>query len=249
MDLGLKGCTLYYRRRVEDMPVAETPENASPEQVAKAEAVRRKLLKNFADKYMFQFQSQRAPIGYLTTDGHIEGLRMAETQLQNARVVVVESMACNIQAPLVVSSIGSIPEPIPGVEMSGETFKVQNENTGELDGSEGIFVVGNAVTGKGNILVSRKHGRIVSQRMLEKYLLGTASGYEEVLANAAEVTKERVAAVAARLSGQAPLPPERVSALLSKVDILQKRVRYSGNYREWIDASRNPDLRLRPLTA
>jgi len=57
-DLGLRGCTLYYRRRIEDMPFTEMEYDATPEQKARAEATRRKLLKNFADKYMFQFQSQ-----------------------------------------------------------------------------------------------------------------------------------------------------------------------------------------------
>ncbi len=237
-DLRLKGCTLYYRRRVEDMPVVEIPENANPERVIKAEATRRKLLRNFADKYMFQFQGQQACVGYLVRDGHIEGLRMAETQIRNDQVTVLDSIARDVSTQLVISSIGSIPESIRGIEMSGETFRIKNNDTGELEGLEGIFVVGNAVTGKGNILASRKHGRTVSQRMLEQYLLGTASGYEEVLSEAAAETKERVTAVAARISRQAPLPPERVSALLSKVESLQNRVGYSGNYREWIEASR-----------
>jgi hypothetical protein len=210
--------------------------------MAKAEATRRKLLKNFSDKYLFQFQSQRACVGYLARNGQIEGLQMAQTQLHNGRVIVLDSTAQVVPTQLVISSIGSIPEPIHGVEMSGETFAIGNEETGELDGLEGVFVVGNAVTGKGNILVSRKHGRTVSQRMLEQYLLGTASGYEEVFAEAASVTKERVAAVAARLSGQAPLPAERVSSLLSKVEALQARIGYAGNYREWIEASRSRPL-------
>ncbi len=237
-DLGLKGCTLYYRRRVEDMPVVEIPENANAERVTKAEATRRKLLKNFADKYMFQFQGQRACVGYSARDGHIEGLRMAETLIRNGQVTVLDSTACNVPTQLVISSIGSIPESIRGVEMCGETFRINNNDSGELEGLEGVFVVGNAVTGKGNILASRKHGRTVSQRMLEQYLLGTASGYEEVLSEAAAETKERVKAVAARIARQAPMPPERVSALLSKVESLQNRVGYSGNYREWIEASR-----------
>ncbi len=238
-DIGLQGCTLYYRRRVEDMPFTEMPENATPEQVAKAEATRRKLLKNFADKYMFQFYSQRAPVGYLAKDSRLEGLRMAATQIRDGRAVILDSTAYDVPAELVISSIGSIPEAIPGIEMSSEVYRINDDSTGELEGSEGIFVVGNAVTGKGNILVSRKHGRTVSQRMLEQYLLGAASGYEEVFADAAAATKNRVEAVAARLSGQTPLPPEHVSAILAQVQALQRRVGYCG-YRQWIEESRRP---------
>jgi hypothetical protein len=236
-DLGLQGCTLCYRRRIEDMPLTESPEKGNPEQAAKAEATRRKLLNNFADKYLFQFQSQRAPVGYIARNGHLEGLRLAATQVCGRGVKVLDSTAYETPARLVISSIGSIPEPIPGIQMSGETYRIKNDH-GELEGSEGIFVVGNAVTGKGNILASRRHGRTVSQRMLEQYLLGNASGYEEVLLDAAALAKKEAEAVAARLSGQTPLPPERISSLLSRVEFLQNRAGYCGDYHQWIEATR-----------
>jgi hypothetical protein len=122
--------------------------------------------------------------------------------------------------------------------MSGEVYKIKDDLTGELEGAPGIFVVGNAVTGRGNILVSRKHGRTVSQRMIEQYLLGVASGYEEVFQRAENEARGKIAAVADRLSGQAPLQPEKVADLLSKIELQQKRVGYSGNYRQWIDGTR-----------
>ena len=34
-SLGIKGCLLVYRRRQQDMPLAQPPENATPEQLAK----------------------------------------------------------------------------------------------------------------------------------------------------------------------------------------------------------------------
>src|SRR6201987_5596311 len=36
-ELGVKGCLLIYRRREQDMPLAQPPDNATPEQVAKTE--------------------------------------------------------------------------------------------------------------------------------------------------------------------------------------------------------------------
>ncbi len=36
-DLGVKGCLLIYRRREQDMPLAQPPDNATPEQIAKTE--------------------------------------------------------------------------------------------------------------------------------------------------------------------------------------------------------------------
>ena len=39
-DLDVKGYLLIYRRREQDMPLAQPPENATPEQIAKTEAIR-----------------------------------------------------------------------------------------------------------------------------------------------------------------------------------------------------------------
>ncbi|MFI5341578.1 MAG: hypothetical protein ACHQ7N_17285 [Candidatus Methylomirabilales bacterium] len=49
-----------------------------------------------------------------------------------------------------------------------------------------------------------------------------------------------MSAVADRLSGQAPLPWERVADILTKVEALQARVGYPGEYRQWIERFRPP---------
>ena len=239
-DLGLEGCTLIYRRRVEDMPVADPPENATPQQMEKTRATRRKLLHHFAEKYLFHFQDQRVPVGYLTDGDRLAGLTLAATEVKDGRAVIREGTQEAMAAGMVVSSIGSIPEPIPGMEMRGEVYRIKDEHTGEVEGLARVFAVGNAVTGKGNILVSLKHGRVVSQHMLEHYLLGTASGYEEVLADAAGEARRKADVVAERLGGQAPLPGEVVAEILARVRTLQTRVGYSGDYRAWIQRVRPP---------
>ncbi|MBI2116991.1 MAG: hypothetical protein HYT85_18190 [candidate division NC10 bacterium] len=240
--LGLKGCTLIYRRRVEDMPLAEIPEDATPEQTEKTRATRRRLLRTFAEKYLFSFQDQRVPVGYLADGDRLAGLTLAATEVKDGRAVTRSGTEQSAPSRMVVSSIGSIPEPIPGVEMRGEMYRIKDRGTGEVEGLNGVFAVGNAVTGKGNILASLKHGRVVSQHMLEYYLLGTASGYEEVLADAATEAREKVGAVADRLAGQARLPGERVTGILDRVKSLQDRVGYPGDYRQWIDRVRLPQV-------
>jgi NADPH-dependent glutamate synthase beta subunit-like oxidoreductase len=241
-DLGLRGCTLSYRRRVEDMPLAEAPDNATPQQVEKTRATRRKLLQNFAEKYLFTFLDQRVPVGYLADGDRLVGLRVAATEVKDGRAVTLQGTEQEAPSPLVVSSIGSIPEPIPGIGMQGDVYRIRDEMTGEVEGLPGVFAVGNAVTGKGNILVSLKHGRVVSQHMLEHYLLGTASGFEEVLAGAAAEARDKVGAVAARLAGQTPLSGERVADVLSRVQARQERVGYPGDYRAWIERVRLPRI-------
>lgn len=234
-DLGLTGCSLIYRRHVEDMPLAEIPEGAAPAQVEKAQATRRRLLQNFADKYAFVFQDQRAPVGFLADGDRLTGLSVAATEVKDGRAAALDGTAREVRSRMVVSSIGSVPEPIPGVQMRGETYCIKDPQTGEVEGADGVFAVGNAVTGKGNILASLKHGRVVSQHMLEHYLLGTASGYEEVLAGAATEAQEKVRAVADRLTGQGPLSGEQVADIMAKVKALQARVGYPGDYRQWIE--------------
>ncbi|MFI5341579.1 MAG: hypothetical protein ACHQ7N_17290 [Candidatus Methylomirabilales bacterium] len=166
-DLGLKGCSLIYRRRIEDMPLAEVPEGATPSQMEKTRTTRRRLLQNFAEKYLFAFQDQRAPVGYLVDGDRLAGLTLAATEVKGGRAVTLGQTAHEVPSRMVVSSIGSIPEPIQKVQMRGETYRIKDPRTGEVEGLDGVFAVGNAVTGKGNILASLKHGRVVSQHMLE----------------------------------------------------------------------------------
>ena len=203
-DLGVKGCTLYYRRRVEDMPLAEPPDNPTPEQIAKIGMVRRKLLQNFLDKYLFAFQERHVPAGLIAEGDRLVGLKFAETEVKDGKVAIKPGSEKEVRAPVVISSIGSIPEPLQGIEMRGELYRIKDENTGEVEGLPGVFALGNAVTGKGNIQVSLKHGQLVALHVL-KYL-----------------------------EGQPCLPSTKVAAIEAKIKALQEKVGYSGSYREWI---------------
>ncbi len=241
-DLGIRGCTLTARRPVGDMPLAEMPEGATPEQAAKTRATRRKLLQNFVDKYLFQVLDRTIPVGYLTRDDRLAGLRLAAVEIKDEGPVPVPGSHEDHPAPLVISSIGSIPEAIPGLRMKGSLYRIRDLKTGEVEELPGVFAIGNAVTGRGNILISQKHGRLVSQNMLEHYLLGSGSGYEEVLEGAAAAAREKVEAVSEHLQARTPLPPEKVTEILSRVATLQERVSYPGDYRAWIAQVRSPQV-------
>ena len=237
-DLDLKGCTLIYRRQVEDMPLAEVEAGAAPEQIEQARLTRRKLFGNFEQKYMFRIREWHTPVALIAEAGRIDGLRLARTERRNGSLVTLPENGIEARSPLVVSSIGSVLEPIPGVPMDGETYRIRDEMTGEIDGLDHVFAVGNAVTGRGNILASRRHGRLVSQHMLENYLMGTASGYEETLASAASGTAARVREVADRIARQAPVSRERRDAILARIRKLQDRVGYPGDYADWLNRIR-----------
>jgi hypothetical protein len=210
-DLGVKGCTLYYRRRVEDMPLQEPPDNPTPEQMAKTGMVRRKLLQNFLDKYLFTFHERHAPVAPIVEGDGLAGLRFAETEVKDGKATIKPGSEKEVRAPLVISSIGSIPEPLQGIEMKGELYRIKDENSGEVEGLPGVFALGNAVTGKGNIQISFKHGRLVGLHVCEY------------------------------LRGQPALTPTKVAAIEAEIKSLQEKVGYSGNYKEWIAKPRHFD--------
>jgi NADPH-dependent glutamate synthase beta subunit-like oxidoreductase len=238
--LGMRGCLLISRRPMEDLPLSEMPPGATPEQAAATRGRRRKLLQGFLDKYLFRFMDRTVAVDYLADGDRLAGLRLAAVEIGDEGPVPVPDSHENFPAPLVVSSIGSIPEPVPGLQMQGSLYRIRDLRTGEVDGLDGVFAVGNAATGRGNILVSQKHGRLVSQNMLEHYLAGTSSGYEEVLTEAAGAARARVEAVMGRLAQRSPQPASRVAAILARVQTLQDRVGYPGSYAEWIDRVRPP---------
>jgi hypothetical protein len=112
----------------------------------------------------------------------------------------------------VISSIGSIPEPIEGIETKGELFRFTDWELGRLDGHPNVFSAGNVVTGKGNIVASRKHAAAVASRVAE------------------EIAKLPAASDAAL---------ERVRA---RVRERQRAVGYTGDFASWMAKVTPPDL-------
>ena len=80
--LGLKGCRLYYRRRIKDMPLATVPPDATPERREKVYMAREKILRNFQEKFLFSMHECQAPSGVVTENGRLVGIifevRLAE---------------------------------------------------------------------------------------------------------------------------------------------------------------------------
>lgn len=186
-DLGLEGCTIYYRRRIEDMPLADAPPNATPEKVTKFETVRTRILEKARSKLLFKVEPLWSPIGLLTEGEKLAGLRFARTRLdQNGKAAIVPGDVRNADAPLVISSIGSIPEPIEGLPMDGELLRLEDVNNGKVVTFENVFGCGNVVTGKGNLVASRKHSASVAGYLAEKVATVNSSNTDTILQKTAE---------------------------------------------------------------
>ena len=243
--LGMRGATLFYRRRIEDMPLSEIPEDADPVRRQKLEALRRRIVDKAVQKYCFQVQAQRVPVGLLVAHDRLVGLRFQQTRVEGGTAVPVDGAIDEVRAPLVVSSIGSVPEPMPGIKQDGVLYRYADQDLGRLEGYDTVFGIGNVVTGKGNIMVSRRHSIEVSALLIEHFLgldSGEHTGEEDLLLAPIEVSDEAAARVAAIVERRPPLSAAKVEEVLARVRARQRVVGHTGTYREWIERVTPPDL-------
>ncbi len=243
--LGLRGATLLYRRRTEDMPLAEMPDDADDARREKIASTRRRILQKAMQKYLFNVMPLRVPVGLLTRGDRLIGLRVQRTRGAGGRAVAVDGAFEDVHAPLVVSSIGSVPEPLEGVEQDGHLYRWADPDLGRLGGYDSVFSTGNVVTGKGNILASRKHSVRVTTHVIEEYLGlsdGRHEGEEAMLEMATEEGDAAAAEVVATLERKSPLAPEAVEALLARVAARRAAVGWTSSYRDWLDRVTPPDL-------
>ena len=236
-SLGLKGCTLLYRRSIGEMPVASARDD-SPAEKVRAAGVREKLLGLATAKFLFKVRPHAVARKLVVDNGMVVGLVVARTEYQGKKLVTVEGSDETIATPLVVSSIGSIPMPIAGIPMDGEFYKYDDWNVGKLTGYEGVFALGNVVTGKGNIAVSRKHGKFIADHVMASYL-GVAAPGEKVdavaaaTAAAAAAKAEQAAKVADHVNGRPALAAEAVASIRRRVAERQKAIGFES-YKGWI---------------
>ena len=235
-SLGLRGATLFYRRRLEDMPLTDIPDDADVARRQKFESTRRRILEKAMQKYRFHVQPQRMPVGLLVEGDRLVGLRFQQTRVENGQVILIEGAIEEVRAPLVISSIGSIPAPLPGIPQKGEVYDFADLEFGRLAGYDTVFGAGNVVTGKGNILASRKHSLQVGTHVVEQFLgLGEDHVGEEVMLDAITgAVDDSVERIAAWIRGRPPLDADKVEAILRRVRARQEEVGYTGSYLDWI---------------
>ncbi len=245
-ELGLRGATLVYRRRAEDMPLLDMPEDATPERAEKVRNARQRVLNKAMDKYLFRFEPLLAPESAIEEDGELVGLVLRRTRIENGRVVPTDETT-ELRGREFISSIGSIPEPIEGIPTRGELFDFTDWDTGRLADYPSVFSVGNVVTGKGNIVASRKHAAHVSEEAIEHFLGLDETGRESesALLDAAPstATREQARATADHVAEVAPpLEPEDRARILERVRERQAAVGYDGDFKAWIERVTPPDF-------
>ena len=203
-ELGIQGATLYYRRRAEDMPlVSSDADNAS--RAAKLEATRVKLLTKVLEKYLVHFQGLSSPVAPIVEGDRLVGVRFQKNAQVDGKLVATDEHF-DVPTKLVISSIGSIPELIPGLPAKGELYLWKDWETGELDAAGDVHGLGNVLTGKGNIVESRKSSKKVMGNLIEQAL------------------------------AKPPIDDAAVRRIRAWVDARWAAVGYPGDYGAWIAA-------------
>ena len=240
-ELGVKGCLLVYRRREQDMPLAQPPDNATSEQIAKTEQIRQKILRLARAKYLFRFQDRRLTTGIVVENGRLAGLKLVETKIEGRKAEPIPGSEHELRAPLVISSIGSVPEKLPGINMKGEYYTFAGEDVPRYTAMERVFGVGNVVTGQGNIRVSLVHSQKVTKRVVDcmksddENAGAGAGSVEQQVASATDANGKQMEVIP-QLSGDQMAEVER------QVHALQQKVGFTSDYDSWIAKVTPPDL-------
>ncbi len=233
-DLGVAPCKLYYRRRVLDMPLSDIAPDAPPKRAEAMRAARAKILDKAQRKYLFEFEELRVPTGLIIEDGRMVGVQMSRTEVVDGQVRTLPDSASPVPAPLTISSIGSIPEQIPGIPSKGEVYAYIDATVGLLDdGPTAVYAAGNVLTGKGNIKDSLESGTFVGIHVAEAYL--GLNGDDVPLAEGARKEAGRQGErIADAMTARPGLGPEQVAEVMRRVRERQRAIGYEGNYRAWI---------------
>jgi ferredoxin/flavodoxin---NADP+ reductase len=231
--LGIEGATIYYRRRVQDMPIA-FPKDDSPEQLEKTSRVREKMVQILAQKYLLRVKDCHIPVESLSDGERLTGLRFRKSRMEDGRLKEIAGSEYDVPARLVVSSIGSVPEPQPGIPTRGELYDYADESTGALRGLTGVFGLGNVLTGKGNIHDSRENAREISTQVLSSYLGLSDEREADPLADAHASRRTQIEPLVARATLAPKATPEQLRAFFSPLFAHWQELDYAGDYPAWI---------------
>jgi hypothetical protein len=172
------------------------------------------------------------------------GLKVAETLVEGRKANPIPGSEHELRALLVISSIGSVPEMIPGVASKGEYYDWKDWEMPRYAGNDRVFGVGNVVTGQGNIRVSLVHSQKVTERLLAEYI-GVAEGDGDLSALSAPAEARGVAqaeAVRTQIAALPKLSDAQFAALEARLRAAQAKVGYGGDYDAWIAKVTPPDL-------
>lgn len=223
------------------MPLAQPPDNATPEQIAKTEMVRQKMLRLARDKFLFRVQDRRLTTGIIVENGRLAGLKVVETKIEGRKADPIPGSEHELRAPLVVSSIGSVPEKLSGINMNGEYYTFSGNDLPRYTAMDRVFGVGNVVTGQGNIRVSLVHSQKVTKRLVN-CMEGCDGNAGAGVGSAEQQVKSAMDAIEKQMEVIPQLSNEQMAKVERQVHALQQKVGFTADYDSWIAKVTPPDL-------
>jgi len=194
------------------------------------------------DKYLFRFQERRLTTGIVAENGRLVGIKAVETKIDGRKAEPIPGSEHEIRAPLVISSIGSVPEKLPGMNMKGDYYTFNDGDLPRYSAMDRVFGVGNVVTGQGNIRVSLVHSQKVTKRVVE-YCTKVGDGNAEAAnAGAERQVASEMDAIEKRIEGIPPLSENQMAAVERQVHALQEKAGFTSDYDAWIAKVTPPDL-------
>jgi hypothetical protein len=166
---------------------------------------------------------------------------VVETKIEGRKADPIPGSEHELRAPLVVSSIGSVPEKLSGINMNGEYYTFSGQDLPRYTPMDRVFGVGNVVTGQGNIRVSLVHSQKVTKRVVDCMTgddgnAGAGSGSaEQQVANAMDAIGKQIEVIPQLSDGQ-------MAQVERQVHALQQKAGFTSDYDSWIAKVTPPDL-------
>lgn len=249
-ELGVEPCTLFYRRDAEDMPLYPR-KKATPEGIDQARRVSKKLLDNYTAKYLFKFEGRSVPKAIIEQDEKFKGMTFQRIDIQDGRLIELAGDTFNVKTDLLISSIGSLPEETESLPITDNYLKTHGEFGVLVEGFENVFAVGNVVTGRGNILESRKHGREITDMIIDEHLEPLSlpdplsEKYEDLFRDIEGEVKQKINSIDTTIAETDLHSNEEINFIVNKTKELQERVGFDGDYMAW--AEKNRPIRLEDM--
>lgn len=244
-ELEIDKASLVYRRTAMDMPL-KSPKDETKENIEKARLVSEKLLNKYVEKYLFEFVPLSIPVNFIENNGKLTELVFQNVLIEKGKVTPVENSFFNIKTAMLISSIGSVPEKIEGLHYEYSSLKMREEADYHVFGFENVFAIGNAVTGRGNIQESKKHGKQMTEKIIDSHL--TEEAFELWLLNHNNQIKSKVSE---QLDGilkeisEAKIQPESIiNEIIYRTDSIHKKIGFT-NYKKWVN--QNMPVRLEDI--
>ena len=248
-DLGLRGCTLFYRRNAEDMPLYPRRDD-SPESAEKARTVSKKLLNNYQAKFLFNFEPLCFPVEVSGENGQLRSMTFQRVKSEDGQLTNIPGDTFEYKTDLIISSIGSLPQDTPSLPIKGNLLKTYGEFGCRVEGYDNVFAIGNVVTGRGNILESKKHGRKITEAIIDQHFNEETSDpmiekYDTLFRQIEADADQKLGNIVKGINDKPIEPDDKINEILSRTEALQKKVGYTGDYMIW--ANEHRPVRLEDL--